>query len=102
MESAVEETAEAPEAPEAAATSEDTEGRKPEEKAAEGQETEPTTAPNAAQEGGEREPGGKRRGGENAALRVIDPDGEEREIPAEEVAPMWKRGYCGRGLEKAT
>lgn len=89
MESAAEETAEAPEAPEAAAAPEDTEGRKPEEKAAEGQEAEPTAPPAAPEEKEDQEGSG---GGEKAALRVIDPDGEEREIPAEEAAPYVEKG----------
>lgn len=91
MESAVEETAEAPETPEDAAAPKDTEGQEPEEKTAEGegQEAEPA-APSADPEEKEDEKGSG--GGENAVLRVIDPDGEEREIPTEEAAPYVEKG----------
>lgn len=92
MEAAVEETAEAPEAPEASAAPKDTQGQEPEEKAADGeeQEVEPTAHSTAPEEEKAEEEGSG--GGENAVLRVIDPTAKKGKSPPKRLPPMWKKG----------
>ena len=91
MESAVEETVEAPETPEDAAAPKDTEGQEPEEKTAEGegQEAGPA-APSTEPEEKEDEKGSG--GGENAVLRVITPTAKRGKSPQKRLPPMWKKG----------